>query len=167
MPPPFTPAAAPHPRPLCPLPPPPRRRTGSSRATSTTPPAVPWHTIPRIRVPPYPPTPLPTQSLARIIARPAAVGPAADRPSAAGAALDARHSHLILVDDGSAGQFGREIEFRGHFEAHVRQPRGAGDEDFIVETMRDLGIGWEGSAEAGPPTHARARRSPPSTPRAG
>lgn len=27
--------------------------------------------------------------------------------------LDPNHTHFILVDDGSEGQFGKEIEFRG------------------------------------------------------
>jgi hypothetical protein len=89
-------------------------------------------------------------------------GPAADRRSAAGAGarLDPKHSHLILVDDGTKGNFGREIELRGLFEAHVRQPRGAGDEAFIIRTMRDLKLGWEGSAEAHappPPAHISTR----------
>ncbi len=89
--------------------------------------------------------------------------PARVRRCAAGnrARLDPKHSHLILVDDGSEGEFGREIEFRGLFEAHVRQPRGAGDEAFIVKTMRERGIGWEGSTEAAAPTppwtHAQPR----------
>lgn len=30
--------------------------------------------------------------------------------------LDPNHSHLILVDDGSEGQFGKEIEFRNELE---------------------------------------------------
>jgi hypothetical protein len=29
--------------------------------------------------------------------------------------LDANHTHFILVDDGSEGQFGKEIEFRGNY----------------------------------------------------
>ncbi len=29
--------------------------------------------------------------------------------------LDPNHTHFILVDDGSEGQFGKEIEFRGKY----------------------------------------------------
>ncbi len=66
---------------------------------------------------------------------------------ATGVRLDSKHSHLILVDDGTK-EFGHEIEFRGLFEAHVRQARWAGDEAFIIKTMRELDIGWEGSTKA-------------------
>lgn len=37
--------------------------------------------------------------------------------------LDPNHTHFILVDDGSEGQFGKEIEFRAHFEAELRKGR--------------------------------------------
>lgn len=35
--------------------------------------------------------------------------------------LDPNHTHFILVDDGSEGQFGKEIEFRAHLEAELRK----------------------------------------------
>ena len=35
--------------------------------------------------------------------------------------LNPNHSHFILVDDGSEGQFGREIEFRSKLEAELRK----------------------------------------------
>ncbi len=35
--------------------------------------------------------------------------------------LDPNHTHFIFVDDGSEGQFGKEIEFRAHLEAELRK----------------------------------------------
>ena len=35
--------------------------------------------------------------------------------------LDPNHTHFIFVDDGSEGQFGKEIEFRAHLEAELRR----------------------------------------------
>lgn len=35
--------------------------------------------------------------------------------------LDPNHTHFILVDDGSNGRFGVEIEFRAHLEAELRK----------------------------------------------
>lgn len=35
--------------------------------------------------------------------------------------LDPNHTHFILVDDGSEGLFGKEIEFRAHLEAELRK----------------------------------------------
>ncbi len=37
--------------------------------------------------------------------------------------LDPNHTHFIFVDDGSEGQFGKEIEFRAHLEAELRKGR--------------------------------------------
>jgi hypothetical protein len=37
--------------------------------------------------------------------------------------LDPNHTHFILVDDGSEGAYGKEIEFRAHFEAELRKGR--------------------------------------------
>ncbi len=37
--------------------------------------------------------------------------------------LDPNHTHFILVDDGSEGHFGKEIEFRAHLEAELRKGR--------------------------------------------
>lgn len=37
--------------------------------------------------------------------------------------LDPNHTHFILVDDGSNGRFGVEIEFRAHLEAELRKGR--------------------------------------------
>ena len=37
--------------------------------------------------------------------------------------LNANHSHFILVDDGSEGQFAKEIEFRSELEAELRKGR--------------------------------------------
>jgi hypothetical protein len=37
--------------------------------------------------------------------------------------LDPNHSHFILVDDGSDGQFGKEIKFRAKFENELRKGR--------------------------------------------
>jgi hypothetical protein len=133
-----------------------------SKTPSTTPaesPNTPSLQVPPLCLPPArlssPPHHIAPAPIAGPISAEERAGAAADRPLSAagpGVRLDSKHSHLILVDDGS-GEFGREIEFRGLFEAHVRQARGAGDEAFIVETMRDLGIGWEGSTQAPPPAH--------------
>jgi transient receptor potential cation channel subfamily M protein 2 len=35
--------------------------------------------------------------------------------------LDPNHTHFILVDDGTEGQFGKEIEFRSLLEAELRK----------------------------------------------
>lgn len=35
--------------------------------------------------------------------------------------LDPNHSHFILVDDGSTGSFGREIDFRTKLETELRK----------------------------------------------
>ena len=35
--------------------------------------------------------------------------------------LDPNHTHFILVDDGTEGQFGKEIEFRALLEAELRK----------------------------------------------
>ena len=35
--------------------------------------------------------------------------------------LNPNHSHFILVDDGSEGRFGKEIEFRSKLEAELRK----------------------------------------------
>lgn len=35
--------------------------------------------------------------------------------------LDSNHTHFILVDDGSVGAFGKEIEFRSRLEAELRK----------------------------------------------
>ena len=37
--------------------------------------------------------------------------------------LDPNHSHFILVDDGSQGQFGKEIEFRNQLEVELCKGR--------------------------------------------
>ena len=39
--------------------------------------------------------------------------------TAKGAYLDCNHSQFLLVDDGSVGEFGREIDFRGDLENHI------------------------------------------------
>jgi hypothetical protein len=43
--------------------------------------------------------------------------------SASGAGLDPNHTFFVLVDDGSAGQFGREIRARAQLEALLRNTR--------------------------------------------
>ena len=35
--------------------------------------------------------------------------------------LDPNHTHFILVDDGTEGQFGKEIEFRALLESELRK----------------------------------------------
>lgn len=35
--------------------------------------------------------------------------------------MDPNHNNFILVDDGSIGAFGKEIEFRAHLEAELRK----------------------------------------------
>lgn len=35
--------------------------------------------------------------------------------------LDPNHNHFILVDDGSIGQFGKEIDFRAKLETELRK----------------------------------------------
>jgi hypothetical protein len=35
--------------------------------------------------------------------------------------LDPNHTHFILVDDGSCGMFGKEIEFRAKLESELRK----------------------------------------------
>ena len=37
--------------------------------------------------------------------------------------LDPNHNNFILVDDGSEGSFGKEIEFRASFESELRKGR--------------------------------------------
>ena len=41
--------------------------------------------------------------------------------------LDANHTHFILVDDGSVGRFGVEIEFRANLEAELRKGKSLKD----------------------------------------
>lgn len=35
--------------------------------------------------------------------------------------LDPNHTHFVLVDDGSEGQFGKEIKFRAKLENELRR----------------------------------------------
>lgn len=37
--------------------------------------------------------------------------------------MDPNHTHFILVDDGSVGSFGKEIEFRTRLEAELRKQK--------------------------------------------
>eukprot|EP00292_Cryptomonas_paramecium_P011106 CAMPEP_0113701736 /NCGR_PEP_ID=MMETSP0038_2-20120614/24757_1 /TAXON_ID=2898 /ORGANISM="Cryptomonas paramecium" /LENGTH=324 /DNA_ID=CAMNT_0000625695 /DNA_START=331 /DNA_END=1302 /DNA_ORIENTATION=- /assembly_acc=CAM_ASM_000170 len=74
--------------------------------------------------------------------KPAKYGKQSARP-----ALDNNHSHFILVDDGSEGQFGREIDLRAQFEACACSPRGNPEERAIADVLRRKGIGWEGSQD--------------------
>lgn len=37
--------------------------------------------------------------------------------------LQPNHSHFILIDDGSEGHFGKEIDFRNDFETELRKGR--------------------------------------------
>lgn len=37
--------------------------------------------------------------------------------------LDPNHNHFILVDDGSVGAFGKEIEFRTRLETELRKQK--------------------------------------------
>ncbi len=46
-----------------------------------------------------------------------------EQPKNTDVILDPNHTHFILVDDGSEGQFGKEIEFRAHLEAELRKGR--------------------------------------------
>ena len=48
--------------------------------------------------------------------------------------LDPNHTHFILVDDGSEGQFGKEIEFRAHLEAELR--RGRSLKSYEIERLK-------------------------------
>ena len=41
--------------------------------------------------------------------------------SAIDAELDPNHTHFVLVDDGSSGIYGKEIEFRSKFENELRK----------------------------------------------
>ena len=41
--------------------------------------------------------------------------------------LDPNHTHFILVDDGSVGAFGKEIEFRSRLEAELRKGKSLKD----------------------------------------
>ena len=83
--------------------------------------------------------------------------------------LDPNHSHFILVvstprnplscmyrytdnslnflqqDDGSIGQFGKEIELRGQFEGCTCLPKGCDDEQRVARVLREMGLGWEGA----------------------
>ncbi len=58
--------------------------------------------------------------------------------------LNSKHTHLILVDDGSEGEFGGEVELRALFEASARQAVGSGDEPLIIEEMEKAKMGWHG-----------------------
>ena len=40
--------------------------------------------------------------------------------------LDPNHSHFILVDDGSEGQYGKEIQFRNELEVELCRGRNIG-----------------------------------------
>ena len=44
-----------------------------------------------------------------------------EQPKNTDVLLDPNHTHFILVDDGSEGLFGKEIEFRAHLEAELRK----------------------------------------------
>ena len=74
--------------------------------------------------------------------------------SGGGTELESNHTHFVLVDDGSAGKFGREIHLRGGFEAAARAPRGSDLERRVLAVLRmprEAGqcLGWDGGAEAG------------------
>ena len=62
-------------------------------------------------------------------------------------ALDNHHSHFILVDDGTADQFGREIELRGQLEACACSPKGNAEERAIADVLARARMGWEGSRD--------------------
>lgn len=47
--------------------------------------------------------------------------------------LNPNHSLFILIDDGSEGQFGKEIEFRSELEAEIRKGRNI---EYYQELMR-------------------------------
>ncbi len=46
--------------------------------------------------------------------------------------IDSNHSHFILVDNGSEGSFGKEIEFRSSLENEIRK----GKSEVFYETCR-------------------------------
>lgn len=48
--------------------------------------------------------------------------------------LDPNHTHFILVDDGTEGQFGKEIEFRAQLEAELQK----GKSLRYYETKREM-----------------------------
>ena len=57
-----------------------------------------------------------------------------DPSSSKGVFLDPNHTHFILVDDGSQGNFGKEIEFRAHLEAELRRGKTS---EFYAKKRRD------------------------------
>ena len=66
--------------------------------------------------------------------------------------LESNHTHFVLVDDGSEGVFGREIDLRGGFEAAARAPRGSALERVVLTALRRPRasgqlLGWEGCSE--------------------
>ena len=51
------------------------------------------------------------------------------------------------VDDGSRGEFGKEIELRAQFEACASLPRGEPLERQVADCIRRLEVGWHGSQD--------------------
>lgn len=48
--------------------------------------------------------------------------------------LDHNHTHFLLVDDGTEGIFGGEIEFRSHLESYISEKVETG----VAETQSEL-----------------------------
>ncbi len=59
--------------------------------------------------------------------------------------LDPNHTHFIFVDDGSEGQFGKEIKFRARLEHELRKGRTLK----YYENKRRTGGGGGGRAQQG------------------
>ncbi|CAF0758789.1 unnamed protein product [Brachionus calyciflorus] len=51
--------------------------------------------------------------------------------------LDPNHNHFILVDDGSVGMFGKEIEFRTRLETELRKGKDLKDYDMKNKMLHD------------------------------
>ena len=51
------------------------------------------------------------------------------------------------MDDGSRGEFGKEIELRAQFEACASLPRGEPLERQVADCIRRLEVGWHGSQD--------------------
>lgn len=55
-----------------------------------------------------------------------------------GAALDHNHTHFLLVDDGTEGKYGGEIEFRSHLESYISNKVETGVAESQSKTSHNL-----------------------------
>ena len=70
--------------------------------------------------------------------------------------LDPNHNNFILVDDGSIGVFGKEIEFRAHLEAELR--KGKTCEHYRQRFRESRGLKHSHSVRTGHSLHQTTQR---------